>query len=293
MSTANAPADVQTAQQVVLPKQVSELTEPKFTATQIEEDCPARLQQIGREIAERLKKAEKQAKLAADHVIAVDKLLTEAKGLCDGGGFNKFREQFCPQLGKSQAYALRAIAAGKKTLAEHRTEERKRKRKSRANQEAVAANSGTVPENSNPEPEVPATPTRDGEPVTTIVARDQSVGPVKFPSGVTQKDTVPAFTSHVMELKHRISKHKIEHFLATAVPADVLAEIGKFLGDLAIRKKSEAIKPETGNVPPGNGAVSVEQSVKDMEAKRPARDPNLDADLDASLTALPPEHFHD
>ena len=115
-----------------------------------EKDCPARLQQIGREIAERLKRAEKQAKLAADHVIAVDKLLAEAKELCDGGGFKKFRELFCPQLGKSQAYVLLAIAAGKKTLAEHRTEERERKQKSRANQKTVAANSGTVPEKSNP-----------------------------------------------------------------------------------------------------------------------------------------------
>ena len=39
-------------------------TEPKLTAAQIARDCPVRLQQIGREIAERLKKAKKQNELA-------------------------------------------------------------------------------------------------------------------------------------------------------------------------------------------------------------------------------------
>ena len=131
MSTANARADVQTGREVVLPEHgQSELTEPKFTATQIEKNCPARLQQIATEIAERHERARKQAGIAADHLIAIEKLLAEAKGLCDRGGFNKFRELYCPNLRKSQAYALRAIAGAKKTFAEHRTEERERKRKS-------------------------------------------------------------------------------------------------------------------------------------------------------------------
>jgi hypothetical protein len=77
-----------------------------FTAAQIEKDCPARLQQIGREIAERLKKAERQEKLAADNAIAVDRLLAQAKRLCDDGGFKKFRELFCPRL----AYVLSLVA---------------------------------------------------------------------------------------------------------------------------------------------------------------------------------------
>src|SRR5271170_150886 len=116
-------------------------TEHKLTAAQVEVDCPARLKQIGQEIAARLAKADKQTELAQNHLIAIDRLLAEAKELCDGGGFKKFRELFCPQLGKSQAYALLAIAAGKKTLAEHRTKERERKQRTRANQKAAAANS--------------------------------------------------------------------------------------------------------------------------------------------------------
>ena len=127
--------DAQTPQKVIVPERMpSEPTTPKFTAAEVEKDCPVRLQQIGREITERTYKVEKQFKLATDHAIAVEELLAEAKGLCDRGGFNKFRELYCPKLAKSQAYALRAIAAGKKTGTEHRTEERERKRRTRANQ---------------------------------------------------------------------------------------------------------------------------------------------------------------
>ena len=158
------------------PPQLPELREPKFTAAQIEKDCPARLQEIGREIVKRLEKAEKQAQLARDHVIAVDQLLAEAKELCDDGGFRKFRELFFPQLGKSQAYALLGIAAGKKTLAEHRTAERERKQKSRANQRAAAANSGTVPEKSG----MQDAPTEDGVVEHPSTAAEQTPEPSKL-----------------------------------------------------------------------------------------------------------------
>lgn len=60
-------------------------TELKFTAAQIETDCPLRLQQIGHEITERLAKADAQAQDANDHLIAIEQLLTEAMTLCDGG----------------------------------------------------------------------------------------------------------------------------------------------------------------------------------------------------------------
>jgi hypothetical protein len=78
-------------------------TKALITAEQIEADCPERLQQIGKEITARLAKADKKAKEANDHLIAVNQLLAEAKGLCDCDGFEKFRETFCPQLGRSQA----------------------------------------------------------------------------------------------------------------------------------------------------------------------------------------------
>ncbi len=162
------------------PAKLPEHGEPKFTAPQIEKDCPARLQHIGREITERLKKAEKQAKLATDQMVAVEQLLAEAKRLCDDAGFKKFHELFCPQLRKSQAYALRAIAAGKKTLVEHRTGERERKQKSRANQRAAAANSGTVPDKPTPR----MLPQRPARLSTSSTAIEQTPWPSKCPSTV-------------------------------------------------------------------------------------------------------------
>ena len=107
-------------------------TEHKLTAAEIEEDCPARLQQIGREITERLKKADKQTELADNNVIAVDQLLAEARELCDADGFDAFRKQYCPALGRSRAYAVLAITAGKKTVEQDRAESRVRQAKKRA-----------------------------------------------------------------------------------------------------------------------------------------------------------------
>ena len=182
MSTANTRADVQTGREVVpsevLPSQRSQI---KFSAAEIETDRSARLQEIGKEIEVRLKKADKQDKLANDHVVAVEQLLTEAKGLCGDADFKKFQELFCPRLGKSQAYALRAIAAGKKTLLEHLTEQRKRKQKSRANQLAATANSVTVPEKSKPLD----APTEHGEIEAPSIASEQTPEPAERPRTVT------------------------------------------------------------------------------------------------------------
>jgi hypothetical protein len=105
MSTGNAMADVQTGQEVVLPERMpAELTEPKFTAAQIENDCPVRLQDLAKRITEGLEKVCEQKKLADDQEIAVKKLIAEVKALCDVGGFAAFRERFFPNLRKSRVY---------------------------------------------------------------------------------------------------------------------------------------------------------------------------------------------
>ena len=62
----------QTGQEVVLSERLpSELPDPKFTAAQIEKDCPARLHDLAKEITEGLEKVYEQEKLADDQVIAV------------------------------------------------------------------------------------------------------------------------------------------------------------------------------------------------------------------------------
>ncbi len=231
--------------------------EPKVTAAQVEGDCPVRLQQIGREITERLKKAKKQTEVAGNHLIAVNKLIAEAKSICDGGGFNKFRDLFCPQLGRSQAYVLHAIGVGKKTLTEHRTEERKRKQRTRATQRAATPKSGTVPDNPDPGTEA-GTRTEDGEPAKATVMLERSVEQPKRTTGVASNDTISGFNSHVIELRRRICNQKVDHFVSTAVSADDLAKIGKFLNDLAKLKKPEAVGPTPAVAL--SGAVLGEQS---------------------------------
>jgi len=267
MSTANARADVQTGREVVLPEHgQSELTEPKFTATQIEKNCPARLQQIATEIAERHERARKQAGIAADHLIAIEKLLAEAKGLCDRGGFNKFRELYCPNLRKSQAYALRAIAGAKKTFAEHRTEERERKRESRANQKAVAANSGTVPEKPNE-----GEGSRTSALQVTDSTTEQTPEPFKPRSSVAPGDgALRAFTVLVMELDRRTAKRPSQRFSATAVPVDVLARLGSLLTDIANIKKSGTVKPALTTVSVGQSVVKAEQAALEASTEEAA-----------------------
>ena len=89
-------------------------TEHKFTAAQVEKIARFVCNRLAMRLQNGSQKRISKRSYANDHLIAIDQLLAEAKELCDGGGFNKFRELFCPQLGKSQAYALLAIAAGKK-----------------------------------------------------------------------------------------------------------------------------------------------------------------------------------
>jgi hypothetical protein len=201
------------------------------------------------EIKERLEKARKYHQQAEDHLIAVNERINEAKSLCDDGGFHKFRERFCPELGKSQSYVLHAIAAGKKTLTEHRAEERKRKRKSRANRKAAAPNSGTVPER---EPE--DVPTDGG-------AETAMVKPAKHQRAIAPgNEAVRIFTTLVMELEKRTAKRSAQHFSTTCVPAPMLERLAMLLAGIANIKKSEVIKP-TGVVLP-NASLREEIVVK-------------------------------
>ncbi len=75
-----------------------------------------RLNDIGKEIEVKLVKADK----ANDMLVSVNQLLVEAEALCTKHGgkvmsFSIFKEKFCPSLGRSAAYEVRAILLGKKT----------------------------------------------------------------------------------------------------------------------------------------------------------------------------------
>jgi hypothetical protein len=92
-----------------------------------------RLAAIGKEIQFKLGKADK-------YVVSVNSLLAEAKAICDElkidsdprFSFEAFKQQWCPTLGKSQAYKQLAIASGKTTEEAEREKETTRKQRQRA-----------------------------------------------------------------------------------------------------------------------------------------------------------------
>jgi hypothetical protein len=204
----------------VIVKSVPAPAVPKITARQIGTD--AHLQQLGKEITERLEKARKNRQVAEDHLIAVNARIAEAKELCDCGGFKKFRELFCPQLGKSQSYVLHAIGAGKKSLEQHRNEQRDRQRKSRSNRKSTPPNSVTVTEN-------PGTHNRElhgNEP-----RKDQS-------ATASADGTLSRFSELVLELVRITDKKGDEHFHRTSVSTSDLIKLGKLLTNVADVKRS-------------------------------------------------------
>jgi len=66
----------------------------KFTAADIATDCPARLQRIGEEITKRFLQAQEQAKVLDDQVSELEKLIAEAKDLCEAAVLMPFGRDF-------------------------------------------------------------------------------------------------------------------------------------------------------------------------------------------------------
>lgn len=110
--------------------------EAPVTAAQIAENCPAELCQLGKRINAHLEKAAQHDAKAQNHRVSAGLLLAQAKEACDEGGFTAFRERFCPDLGKSRAYELLAIASGRKTVEQIRADNAERNRQLRARKKA-------------------------------------------------------------------------------------------------------------------------------------------------------------
>ena len=132
---------------------------PKFTADDIEgEQCPRCLQNLGKQIAAHLERARKAEEKAEQHYIAILQLLEKAKQDCDAGGFAAFQQKFCPDLGRSRVFELKAIATGKKTLEDTRAATRERVARHRARQvESVTVTDSSPTADSSPPPTMPAT----------------------------------------------------------------------------------------------------------------------------------------
>jgi hypothetical protein len=98
----------------------------RFTAAQIEKNCPVEVENIGKRIAAHCAKLVQCEDKAGQHKIAIGQLLAQVQQSCDEGGFEAFRERFCPKLGKSRAHELLQIASGKKSIDEVRAATRER-----------------------------------------------------------------------------------------------------------------------------------------------------------------------
>ena len=107
----------------------------KVTAKQIENDCPTEVEDLGHRIAAHIQaargyeakaheKAGVELRKADNNWTTVTQLLTEAKAKCDTGGFEAFKEKYCPDLSCSRIYELLQIGSGKKTLEESRAAKR-------------------------------------------------------------------------------------------------------------------------------------------------------------------------
>jgi hypothetical protein len=113
----------------------------KVTAAQISKgkNLPPRLISIGREVEAKVSKFETYETKAADMAVSISCLLKEAADYCDRGGFNAFRKRHCPSLGRSRAYELLAIASGKKTIEQSKSEGAARQARHVAKLRATAA----------------------------------------------------------------------------------------------------------------------------------------------------------
>ena len=233
-------------------------TERKLTAAQVEENCPAILEDLGKRIAVHLEKARKCAEKAEQHYTAIAQHLAKAKETCDGGGFDAFREKFFPDLGRTRVYELLSIGANKKSIEQVRADTRARTARSRANKKAEA--SAAVADKSEPAPE---TSERQESPPEVAPADAPNIVPDQRPEAaaprraVTPKDeALFGFTETVSDLIGRTRAQKVDRFAKTAVEADDLAKLGKFLIDLADLKKPSAVHDN-------NDAASVERSAEE------------------------------
>jgi hypothetical protein len=191
----------------------------KVTAAQIEKgvDLPPRLQEIGEEITARLTTADRALERAENHTIAIDQLLSEAKAFCDEGGFKRFKEKFCPSLGRSRSYELFAVSAGRKTDEQTKNETRERQRKYRTKIKAKLAETERLPVGDRPDveigPLVTDEPERNAVNATDIALRE--------------------FNEKILRLVQMTRGRKPERFDKTSVRASDLSQFGRFLEKVA------------------------------------------------------------
>jgi hypothetical protein len=260
--------------------EVIEHSSQKITAAEVRENCPATLKDLADQIAAHLKTACKYDEKAQQHYTSIGQHLAEAKKLCDEGGFNAFREKYCPDLERTRVYELLAIGNGKKSLEDTRADTRKRAAKHRAKKLGLSAEREPggeavgdvryVTDSRGQTAGAGHTLTIPGNGDASDTVKEQTVEAVTPALADTPKDEgLFLFTRVVMQLEHCLGNHKPERFLKTAVPRNDLAKAGKFLSELAKLKKSDT-KPTSVVDAGSNATVSAVESADEMKVKHEA-----------------------
>jgi hypothetical protein len=192
------------------------MIEPKFTAVQVEGDCPKILCDWGDRVVAHLERAHKCEEKAEQHRIAAGQLLTCVIDRCDADGLDAFLKKFCPDLGRSRVFELKAIAAGKKSLGDTRAATRERVARHRAKKASPlqAVTDSPRPRVPDSEPyQAPAVrlpaalaheqTNGDGDEKGTVVTVCSDVGAGGIPS-----DPAPAVPASVEPVPARKSKPK-------------------------------------------------------------------------------------
>jgi len=192
----------------------------KFTAQQVEQDCPTQLQDLAKNIATHLDKARKSEEQAQQHYTAAAKHLAEAQAACDETGFKAFQKKFFPDIGRSRAYELLAVVRGKKTLGEVKDSTRERQRRHRAKK--AEQKSVTVTDSA----------------AATSVEAPKSEEPTKLSWSVAPPDKgLRDFTDIVAGLL-QIAK-KPSRFTKTSHSAEELRKLATFFTELARLKETD------------------------------------------------------
>jgi hypothetical protein len=257
-------------------------TEHKLTAEKITEACPTILQNWGKHIAAHLEKARKYDDKAKQHYTAIGEYLARAKQACDDGGFNAFRERFCPDLGRSRTFELLQIAREKKSVDEIRASTRERVAKHRAKKvdESVTV-TDSPPEvqeagTTDDQVEARARPAAKAGESVTVTDSPEAPTVVGELAANARDELLYNFNSAVVEVV-RITKNQAgKRFVNTSVPADDLARLGKLLREVATLKRAGTSKPTVTAASCGNDTVSPEESAEEMKARHAAFEEQLD-----------------
>jgi hypothetical protein len=202
---------------------IASTAENKITAARIETDCPTELANQGALIAKCLREADDCDACAEECRIAAGKLIAEAYEACDSDGFDAFRKRFFPQVGRSRAYELMAVATGKKSANEIQKSNRERVARYRAKKAAESVTVTDSPRFDTGDKSVTINNSESNASSDVVYLRDWRTGEVSTVCtdnhahlGVDQPTSAEGGTDKVETLK---AETEAQSQVATAAPA--------------------------------------------------------------------------